>query len=170
MLCQNCKKNEATTHIKRVFAGETTQNHLCRECAANLGFDDIFDDFSFSVPSIFSSLFDDAIFSLGDSRMARCEKCGSSFDDIIKSGKVGCADCYRKFNKELLPSIQRIHGKVKHSGGIPEIALDPITPKELTAEEKLQQLEDELNKAVAEQNFEQAAIIRDKIKELKGEN
>lgn len=170
MLCQNCKKNEATTHIKRVFGGEATQNHLCSECAQNLGFGDIFDDFSFSMPSIFSSFFDDAVFALGDSRMARCEKCGSSFDDIIKSGKVGCADCYKKFSKELLPSIQRIHGKVKHSGSVPEIALDPITPIEKTPEEKIAELETELQTAIEQQNFELAAVIRDKIKELKGEN
>ncbi len=170
MLCQNCKKNEATTHIKRVFAGERTENHLCRDCAVSLGFGDIFDDLSFSMPSIFSSFFDDAVFALGDSRSARCEKCGSSFDDIVKSGKVGCADCYKKFYSELMPSIQRIHGKVKHSGSVPEIVAHPITPKEKTAQEKITELEEELAKAIEEQNFEKAAVLRDKIKDLKGEN
>ena len=120
MLCQNCKKNEATTHIKRVVNGEATESHLCHSCAQNSGFDDFFDDFSLNLPGIFSSFFGDSMFALGESKLGRCEKCGCCFDDIIKSGKVGCADCYDKFYGKLLPSIQRIHGKAKHAGKVPQ--------------------------------------------------
>lgn len=170
MLCQNCKKNEATTHIKRVINGEATQTHLCSGCAQNLGYTDIFDDFSLNLPGIFSSFFGDTAFALGESRLDRCEKCGNCFDDIIKSGKVGCADCYEKFYSKLLPSIQRIHGKAVHSGKVPVTGpKEIIKPKEKTAEEKIEELQTQMNKAVNEQNFEQAAIIRDEIKKLKGE-
>ena len=133
MLCQNCKKNEATTHIKRVVNGEATESHLCHSCAQNSG-----------------------------------------FDDIIKSGKVGCADCYEKFYNKLLPSIQRIHGKAKHAGKVPVIH-ETVTakkeePKEKTAEDKIAELNLQMQKAIEEQNFEQAAVLRDEIKSLKGEN
>ncbi len=171
MLCQNCKKTEATTHIKRVINGEATQTHLCSACAQNLGYTDIFDDFSLNLPGIFSSFFGDTAFALGESRLDRCEKCGSCFDDIIKSGKVGCADCYEKFYSKLLPSIQRIHGKATHSGKVPVITQEKKEekPREKTTEEKITELQSQMDKAVEMQNFEQAAIIRDEIKKLKGE-
>lgn len=170
MLCQNCKKNEATTHIKRVINGEATQSHLCTSCAQNLGYNNFFDEFSFNLPSFFSGFFEDNLLPLGESRLDRCEKCGCSFDDIIKSGNVGCANCYDKFYSRLLPSIQRIHGKVKHAGSVPENIPEPTVPKEKTPEEKIADLENEMTKAVEEQNFERAAILRDEIKRMKGEN
>lgn len=171
MLCQNCKKNEATTHIKRVLNGEATESHLCHTCAQNLGYTNFFDDFSFNMPSLFAGLFSDTLPTLSEANISRCEKCGCSFDDIVKSGRVGCADCYEKFYEKLLPSIQRIHGKAKHSGKTPvNIPKEPVKPKEKTPEEIIAQLEKDMQKAVNEQNFEQAAIIRDEIKKLKGEN
>ncbi len=170
MLCQNCKKKEATTHIKRVINGEATQSHLCSACAQSLGYNNFFDDFSFNLPSLFSGFFEDSMLSLTESRLDRCEVCSCSFDDIIKSGNVGCANCYEKFYSKLLPSIQRIHGKVKHAGSIPKNTAEPIVPKEKTAEEKIADLQKEMTKAIETENFERAAILRDEIKKLKGEN
>ena len=57
MLCQYCKKNEATTHIKRVINGEATESHLCHRCAETAGVGDFFDDFSLNLPGFFSSFF-----------------------------------------------------------------------------------------------------------------
>lgn len=170
MLCQNCKKKEATTHIKRVINGEATESHLCRNCAQNMGVGSFFDDFSLNLPDIFSGFFGDSAFALGESRLDRCEKCGCCFDDIIKSGSVGCADCYEKFYQKLLPSVQRIHGKAKHAGKVPVRSEVNSHAKEKTAEEKIADLQKEMDKAVSEQNFEKAAIIRDEIKKMKGEN
>ncbi len=170
MLCQNCKKNEATTHIKRVLNGEATESHLCSNCAQSLGVGSFFDDFSLNMPDIFSGLFGDSTFALEGSRLDRCEKCGCCFDDIIKTGSVGCSDCYEKFYSKLLPSIQRIHGKAKHSGKIPRRTNEKIVTKEKTAEEKIESLKQDMQKAINEQNFEQAAVLRDEIKKLKGEN
>ena len=48
MLCQNCGRNEATTHIKRVINGATSENHLCAECAGSLGYGDMFSGLGFS--------------------------------------------------------------------------------------------------------------------------
>ncbi len=170
MLCQNCKKKDATTHIKRVINGEATESHLCLSCAQNLGVGNFFDDFSLNLPDIFSGFFGDSAFALGESRLDRCEKCGCCFDDIVKSGSVGCAHCYEKFRQKLLPSIQRIHGKANHAGKVPVKSGEKVTVREKTAEEKIADLQKDMDKAVSEQNFEKAAIIRDEIKKLKGEN
>lgn len=170
MLCQNCSKREATTHIKRVVNGEATEAHLCQECAAKLGYDNFFDNFSLNLPDIFSSFFGDSARALAGSRTDRCEKCGCSFDDIVKTGMVGCADCYDKFFDKLMPSIQRIHGRTRHVGSVPAEQTNETAPtekKEETVEEKIASLEAEMQKAIEAQNFEQAAVLRDKIKELK---
>ncbi len=170
MLCQNCQKNEANTHIKRVINGEATQKHLCSSCAQSLGYDNFFSDFSFNLPSLFSSFFDDRNLLLSENTAERCEICGCSFEDIIRSGNVGCSNCYSKFYNKLQPSLQRIHGKVKHSGKVPPVSDKPIEVKETTVEDKISQLEKEMAKAIETQNFERAAVIRDELKQLKGEN
>lgn len=181
MLCQNCGKNEATTHIKRVVNGEAAENHLCSKCAEALGYNDFFGDFGLSISDMFTSFFGDSPLSLASGRIERCESCGSTFEDIIKTGKVGCPSCYEKFYDRLLPSVQRIHGRAFHAGKKPGLCVQekpapaetkekPEKKRKLTKEEKLADLEAKMQKAVDEQNFELAAQIRDSIKELKGEN
>lgn len=171
MLCQKCSKNEATTHIKRVVNGEATESHLCSSCAQALGYDSIFGGFDLSIPNIFSSFFGDSLLSLGGVKTERCEKCGSSFDDIVRSGMVGCADCYEKFYDKLLPSIQRIHGKTKHAGKKPPVSKKAqATAPEKTKEEIILEKEQEMKAAVEAQEFEKAAVLRDELKTLKGEN
>lgn len=162
MLCENCGKREATTHIKQVENGQANQYHFCNECARSLGYDDIFGDFSLNLSELFSNFFGDNTLQLAD-KTDRCEKCGCSFNDIVKSGRVGCADCYRKFYDKLLPSIQRIHGKASHLGKIPA---NPNKKKRPTKEEIIDKLNSDMQKAVEQQNFEEAAILRDRIKQL----
>ncbi len=167
MLCQNCSKRQAVTHIKRIVNGEATETHLCSECAHSLGYDGLFDNFSLNIPDFFSSFFGDSPFALSSERTERCEKCGSSFDDIIKTGMVGCANCYETFYDKLLPSIQRIHGRSKHAGKTPPISKEASRPKEKTTSEIISEKEEEMKKAIESQNFEQAAVLRDEIKALR---
>ncbi len=163
MLCENCGKREATTHIKHVENGEARQLDLCSECAASLGYDDIFGDFGFNLSELFTNFFGDNTARLPD-KTVRCEKCGSSFNDIVKTGKVGCAECYRTFYNKLLPSIRRIHGKASHSGKTPANLKEIKKP---TKEDTIKRLSDEMQSAVDTQDFEQAAVLRDRIKQLK---
>ena len=90
--------------------------------------------------------------------------------DIIYQLFVGICLCYSKFYSKLQPSLQRIHGKVKHSGKAPMKTAEPVVIKEKNPQDKIADLEKEMAKAVETQNFERAAAIRDEIKQLKGEN
>ena len=170
MLCQNCRKNEATTHLKQIINGDMAESHLCSDCAAHLGYSDMFSGFGLNLSGLFSSLLGDMMPSIPASSAPRCPKCGMAFSDIAKEGKVGCAECYRTFYDKLLPSIQRIHGKIKHSGKTSQGA--PVGVKAETKEEKIAKLRAMMNDAVAKQEFETAANIRDEIKALEegGEN
>ena len=171
MLCQNCGKNEATTHIKQIINGDMAESHLCSDCASHLGYTDMFSGFGLNLSELFGGFLGDMMPSLTTGKTQRCAKCGTSFEEIVRDGRVGCADCYTTFYDRLLPSIQRIHGKAKHSGKKPvEAVRQDVKPKEKTKQEIIADLEKDMQKAVNEQNFEQAAIIRDEIKKLKGEN
>ena len=163
MLCQNCGKNEATTHLKRIINGEAAETHLCSQCAAALGYNSVFSDFGLNLSDLFGGFFGDMPVSRLSNRVIRCEKCGCSFDDIVKSGMVGCADCYTTFYDKLQPSLQRIHGKTTHQGKFPQGASE-----EVKKAHKLSELRAELNKAIDEQNFERAAQLRDEIKGMEG--
>lgn len=166
MLCQNCGKNEATTHIKQIINGDMAESHLCSDCASHLGYSDMFSGFGINLSGLFGGLLGDMMPSVSAGKSPRCPKCGTSFEEIVRSGKVGCADCYRTFYDKLLPSIQRIHGKIKHSGKVTNSA--PVEPAEETTEEKIEKLKAAMNEAVAKQEFETAAKIRDEIKALEG--
>lgn len=165
MLCQNCKKNEANTQIKRIVGGEAAEYRLCKGCAAALGFLDSFSDFGLNFSEMFGGFLGDSPVSTLSNRTIRCEKCGSTFDDIVKAGKIGCADCYGLFYDKLLPSLQRIHGRTRHEGKIAQSA-----GEEIKKERKIKELQREMDGAIQEQNFEYAAKIRDQIRDIESGN
>lgn len=164
MLCQNCGKQEATTHIKRIVNGAATELHLCGDCARSLGYQSAFSDFGFGFSDMLSSLFEPAGIGALSNSVLRCEKCGCSFNDIVKSGKLGCADCYETFYDKLLPSIERIHGRTRHVGKMANGS--PIQKKNT----KLEELKEKLQAAVDVQDYETAAKLRDEIKSLSEED
>ena len=100
--------------------------------------------------------------------MIRCETCGCSFDDIVKSGKVGCADCYETFYDKLLPSLRKIHGQTSHVGKKPREAAEP-QPGAGADSDRTQALKQKLAEAVADQNFELAAVLRDEIRRMEAQ-
>lgn len=160
MLCEKCEKNHATTHIKTVVNGVVREYNLCENCAKA---------FSYSgntLTGMLASMFGDITNLSSTVKQKQCPVCKSSFADIAKSGKAGCTECYKTFYSELLPYLKRVHGSTKHAGKIPNNAPLVVKPKTETVED----LRGKLAKLVAEENYEQAAIIRDKIKEMEAGN
>ena len=163
MVCQACGQKEATTYMKQTVNGVSTEMHVCSDCAAKQGFS-VFGDNALHVGNLFGGWFAQPILKENE-RAVRCETCGKSFQDIVQSGRVGCSDCYHTFYKQLLPSIQRIHGKTSHAG---KIAADGSNEGRIARE--IEGLKNELSKALAAQEYERCATLRDRIKELEGES
>ena len=170
MKCQHCNQNEATTHIKKVVTGKKEEMYLCSECAKELG---VMDEFKMPTMSeMFSDSFLGNFLGAGVAAMNslagvdRCSSCGSSFNDIVNSGRIGCADCYDKFEDKLEPSIRKIHGKTKHIGKFITYSDDEKKAEEKPQVSELDSLKEQLKTAISEQRFEDAAVIRDKINEL----
>ena len=105
----------------------------------------------------------------------RCGYCNSSLNDIVSSGKMGCAHCYDKFYEQLYPSLERMHGNVHHIGKHVHYTQEndedakKEAPKAENPLSEVDRLKEELKEAIKTQNFEQAAVLRDKIKELEGD-
>lgn len=170
MKCQHCNQNEATTHIKKVVNGKKEEMYLCSECAKELG---VMDEFKMPTMSeMFSDSFLGNFLGAGVAAMNslagvdRCSSCGTSFNDIVNSGRIGCADCYDKFEDKLEPSIRKIHGKTKHIGKFITYSDDEKKAEEKPQVSELDSLKEQLKTAISEQRFEDAAVIRDKINEL----
>ena len=158
MLCQKCKKNEATAHYTEIINGKRQEMYLCSECAAKQNMN-VFGD----LPSLFGSMFfgEPKHRRLATGSVRSCPKCGMTLEEIADSGMLGCAECYNAFSEELAPYLTRIHGRATHVGRIPKSA-----GGELKLRSELNEARESLKKAIDAQEFEQAAKLRDRIKEL----
>ena len=175
MLCEKCKKKDATVFYEETINGKTRSYSLCGECAAAMkqtGEISLGEDFGGNLfgASPFGSLSDNlfgSLFGLPEvTRTSRklCPLCHSSFEDLRRSGKAGCPSCYQTFAAELENTIRSIHGNVKHIGRAPSKV--KAEPQEKS---QLETLREELSVAISEENFERAATLRDEIRALETE-
>lgn len=169
MLCQNCKEKNAGFHYTQNINGHITEMHLCKDCAEKAGLLDdsnkIWNPFGFSeeetmLDGLLGGIFSAPVKSkITESTV--CPFCGMRLTEFMRNGKAGCAKCYTTFRTSVFPSLQKLHGNTKHAGKIPV-----GRKKEKTKEEKRAELQALLDKAVSEQEYEKAAVYRDRIREL----
>ena len=166
MLCQHCKQNEATTHIRRVINGAAQEFHLCAACAkeAGVGAQFAVPEFGFHLSDLFSGFLGSSLREQARPAPLRCELCGSSLEEIIRNSRVGCPQCYETFAEQLQPTLQRIHGALRHTGKVPET--DPALAQRRQKEQQIAHLRDKIAAAVQDEDYEQAARLRDEIRTL----
>ena len=162
MLCDRCKKNVATFHKSVMINGEGYETHLCEECAKDMDLNmDMDIDMDFGFPNDIFYLINDNFGFNGlylEKNTKKCPKCGSTFSDFLKRGKLGCSECYDTFNEEIRDMLENMDNPT-------DIDLDLTeTPSELTL------LENDFNKAIAEERYEDAGKLKQKINELKDKN
>lgn len=165
MLCDECKRRPATVHFTKVVNQHKTEAHLCEECARKLG-DEFLLEPGVTFHHILSGLFEaepaaGAVGSLPPTQKVRCSSCGLSFADFRRLGHLGCSHCYEQFERQLEPILRRIHGSIHHTGKVPRRAA-----AHLQRERKLRLLREELDEAVAKEEYERAAELRDLIRRL----
>ncbi len=177
MLCEKCKKNNATFFFEENINGKKRSFALCNECADEMKksgeiktgeslFDSPFytDPFASVKDSLFGTLFGAAQSPYALSSKKSCPSCGFTFEDFRRTGKAGCPDCYKAFSEELEGSIRQIHGSAVHEGRAPA-----ASKKKHEKENMLKSLKKELKNAISNEEFEMAAELRDKIKELEAD-
>lgn len=160
MKCQKCNEREANTHIQKIINGKKTEYYLCDKCAAESGefafsFGNDFDDF-------FGGFFGNTAKHIAPPSEKICSDCGMTLSEFLKSGRLGCSHCYESFRSALSRPLKQIHGAAEHTGKIPQ-----KSGKKISVKSKIKHLEGELSAAVANQEFELAAKLRDEIKALR---
>jgi Uncharacterized protein with conserved CXXC pairs len=164
MLCQDCGKRPATLHFTKIVGGEKSEFHFCEACARERGEMIPGTANGFSIHSLLSGLLDFEPHAGGTGQAAhplRCESCGLTYSQFSKVGRFGCSDCYRYFSAKLDPLFKRVHGNTVHVGKVPQRAGSLIRSKR-----EIDRLKRDLQERIAREDFESAARIRDRIREL----
>ncbi|MEI6862851.1 MAG: UvrB/UvrC motif-containing protein [Candidatus Omnitrophota bacterium] len=157
MLCEVCKKKEATVHLTEIINDKVAKLNLCEGCAKDKGTEM---EEHFGLNDLLAGLAD-----LGTTtepellQTVKCPSCGFTYQDFKKVGRFGCGDCYEAFKKQLGPLLKRIHGADRHTGKIPL-----MVGKTVKDTRNLQDLKAKMENAIQTEDFEEAARLRDVIK------
>lgn len=171
MTCVECKKKAATVFFKAVVNNKITEMSLCESCARNKGIELTMGQDFLSFSGLFGNLSELAKeFLPVEKKSLRCPACGLKYSQFKETGRLGCPECYKSFEPQLTQLLTRIHGCSSHSGKKYETcAPDGAAGGELSAR-LLDALKKELKAAVAREDFETAAGLRDKIRNCEGKN
>ena len=192
MLCEQCKKREATVRYVEVANGVKTEHNLCGHCAARLDigqFSAVFEG-EISLASLLSGLLgiQDTEHKNGTLSGVVCPSCGTTYEDFVGGSRFGCADCYSVFGPLLGENIRHLQGSEKHVGKRPGNLIRAAMRREeqeinrtssqgaeedivrsLTKEEQMRLLQTRLKDALRREDYKEAAALRDEIRKLKEE-
>lgn len=161
MKCQNCEA-EATIHFKEVVDGVLNEIHLCESCAAEKGFHLVIEQNKLSIANQFiwmaENLYPESAAKVGS---VQCPDCGLRYSQFARTGRLGCAGCYAAFAVQMRQILRRVHGATQHKGKSPG-----RTEAAVQHRRSLEKMREELNRAVEREEFERAAALRDRIREL----
>ncbi|MFB9329555.1 UvrB/UvrC motif-containing protein [Paenibacillus aurantiacus] len=167
MLCQECGKRPATLHFTKIVGGEKNEFHICESCAREKGEGLPGTPNGFSIHSLLSGLLDFEPGNGGASggfaikQPVRCDKCGLTYAQFSKMGRFGCSKCYSQFGDKIDPILKRVHGSTAHVGKVPKRAGTAIQLKR-----EIETLRRELQEHIEREEFENAAQLRDRIREI----
>jgi protein arginine kinase activator len=157
--CQKCSK-PATIHITEIIKGSPKEFHLCEEHARQ--------QLSSEEPDKAANPTSKAMAKLASRRRdtseldkQTCPVCGISFLEFRNAGRLGCPHDYEAFGEELMPLLENIHGETQHGGKVPK-----RMPPDRRRRSELVQLRQALRQAVADENYEEAARLRDQIQKM----
>ena len=157
MKCQKCTK-AATLHITEIVSEDQVEEmHLCEDCAQKYLYE----------PQQKQGGTKSAGLSQGDEVEEQavlnreCDVCGIKFVDFRNTGRLGCPHDYEEFREELTPLLENIHGETRHCGKTPR-----RLPQSKQTQSELVQLRKQLLNAVNKEAYEEAAKIRDRIRQL----
>lgn len=157
MNCDDCKEQPASVHLTRVTNGQKVELHLCAECAHRRGIQ-IFPMSPFPV-SAFKPIVPTPHPTGHENRA--CSRCRYTWREFLASGFLGCTDCYQSFADLLSQLITKNYGPIRHQGKFPHRGAESTRIRR-----EIARLRGQLEKVVTEEDFEKAARLRDRIREL----
>ena len=154
MKCQICQQAEAVVHVKQAVNGQAREMHMCHGCAAKNGLD-------VQAPmGIADLLFGIDVQKAQGPAAAEtaCPDCGLKRSGFQKESRMGCATCYDTFADDLAPMLADMQKSGTHVGK---------SPVRTVLDAELNGLDAELKRAIETEDYEQAARLRDKIRNLR---
>jgi protein arginine kinase activator len=165
MQCDICGKKKATVHLTEIVDDQMSEMHLCEECARQKS---VQMEQQFGLADLLAGLADFGKSPKEEPHEAvKCPNCGMDYDEFRKFGRLGCSQCYDAFKMHLGTLLKKVHGSNHHLGKSPA----RISQAEKEKIGSFQELKVQLQQAIQMEDFERAAEIRDKIRDLenKGE-
>ena len=153
--CDLCS-NPATVHLTQIVNNKVHKVDLCESCAQAKG---VTDPSGFSLADL---LLKASLNPEVPASAVRCEQCGFTQNDFKKHGRFGCPQCYSTFSSLVEPMLDNMHKGTAHTGKVPEKALE-----RRSLQDRLDELETNLEAAVKTERYEEAARYRDEINQLK---
>lgn len=103
--------------------------------------------------------------SFSDIKVLRCPTCNMTYQQFAKMGRFGCSSCYETFKDQLQPMLKRLHGgHTHHCGKIPQ-----RTGGNIHLKKELDELKLKLKRCVQQEEFEEAAQVRDQIRGIENQ-
>ena len=152
-LCDECGTNPANIHLTQIMQNSTQVSHLCEECARKKGISvSMGDEVPETAPAKNTRVIDKT-----------CKRCNCTYELFRSKGWLGCSECYVAFEQEIDELLMQMHGSLIHKGK--RYTPPGRSPQALTGE--IKRLRHELAIAIKNEEFEQAATIRDAIHSIK---
>lgn len=161
MQCDVCKTKEATVFLTQIVDGKMKKVNLCEACSKEKG---VSDPTGFALADLLLGLGASKEISRSSSSGLSCPVCGFTQSDFKKTGRLGCSVCYQTFAEGLQSLLKAMHKGTRHVGKIPARA-----HRGLELAGRIKDLQDDLDRAVREEKYEEAARLRDEIKKMEQE-
>jgi protein arginine kinase activator len=164
--CHNCGKDtDGTVKITQIRGSQKTVVTLCRECASAMGFHNPLDQTPFPLAKILESIVDQSLSPLDEETAGvGCKQCGMTFTEFSQQGRFGCGACYEVFRPKLEVILRKIHGNSMHRGKLPNSQDSGV----ISVQEQ-ERLESEYHRAIESEEFERAADLRDRLREIRAQ-
>ena len=159
--CERCGSEGALVKLTQIVNDEASKHVLCEECATNKGM-------QISPPQgdvTLSGLLDQLLKvdqSADKDSDPTCPYCDVTYGSFRSSGLLGCPECYETFAERIASIVRRVHRGERHVGKV-YLPPDPSPP---SLERALVALRSKLDRAVVDEDFERAAELRDRLREL----
>ncbi|MDA0811684.1 MAG: UvrB/UvrC motif-containing protein [Verrucomicrobia bacterium] len=159
MNCDVCKSNEATVFLTQIVQGQMQKANLCEECAGNKG---VTDPTGFALADLLAGIVaEQRQESALVSKEKECPSCGFTQADFKKAGRLGCSHCFQVFGTGLESLLKAMHKGTRHVGKVPSGVAKAHETTGQVAEMRAQ-----LDSAIREERYEDAAALRDKIQKM----
>lgn len=165
MLCENCHQREAVVKFTQVIGEEKTTLNLCKICAEKEGLGNPLVDISKVFGKILIGIISQHLAKKTSQEVNEkdkrqiCGSCGLSWADFKTTGRLGCPQCYDTFLGNLKILLRRLHGTNQHIG-------KSYKKEKEEKKETVASLKKKLKDAIAKEEYELAAELRDHIREF----